>query len=404
MHIVLANQWFPPESGWGGVAMWNYAMAHAYSQLGHQVTVVASRPSEKVSAVRDVNGIVVRRILIRDVYRLRRLPLVGRYVRPLQQLWYSYQVAHTLHAVHERQPIEVIEFADVNAEGLFYTRPTKTTVVVRCHTPTRVLNQGCLAGEVPYSTKLTELCEQRFIQRAKHLTAPSADMARVIAQEYHVAPTKIQVLPNALAAEAFVSSPRERHDQDLMILYVGRLERVKGIDVLARAILQVAPQLPQVRFVLAGADRPTRERLSVRQLLEKEFEAARLSERIQILGSISHEHMLELYRRADICVVPSLAYESFSYTCAQAMAAGVPVIASRVGGIPETVGEDGGLIVEPGNSQALAEAIMKLARDRVLRQQFGAKGYQRARRNYLASEIAPQMLEYFQYAKDAQSR
>ena len=50
MHLVLANQWYPPESGWGGVAMWNYAMADAFRSLGHTVTVITARTSDSIRA------------------------------------------------------------------------------------------------------------------------------------------------------------------------------------------------------------------------------------------------------------------------------------------------------------------------------------------------------------------
>jgi hypothetical protein len=64
MHIVLANQWYPPDSGWGGVAMWNYAMAHAYRDLGHHVTVVSSRRSSE-TPIEDDEWIRVYRLRAR---------------------------------------------------------------------------------------------------------------------------------------------------------------------------------------------------------------------------------------------------------------------------------------------------------------------------------------------------
>lgn len=123
MHLVLANQWYPPESGWGGVGMYNYAVSRAYAELGHQVTVVASRLAENIPAAHHANGVAVCRILVQDNYRLRRLPLLGRYVRPFQQLRYARQVAQMLRALHAAQPLDVVEFAEVNAEGFFFCAP-----------------------------------------------------------------------------------------------------------------------------------------------------------------------------------------------------------------------------------------------------------------------------------------
>ena len=99
------------------------------------------------------------------------------------------------------------------------------------------------------------------------------------------------------------------------------------------------------------------------------------------------------YQQTDIAVVPSLLYESFSYTCAQAMAAGVPVVASRIGGIPETV-DDGinGILVEPENAEALAAAIIKLAKDDVLRKKTGNKGREKAERSFDIRKISLQFI------------
>jgi glycosyltransferase involved in cell wall biosynthesis len=97
-----------------------------------------------------------------------------------------------------------------------------------------------------------------------------------------------------------------------------------------------------------------------------------------------------------MCVVPSILYESFSYTCAQAMAAGRPVVATRIGGIPETV-EDGvtGLLVEPGNAAELAEALIRLALDPVQRARMGQAGRERVARDFNPATVARRMLAVY---------
>src|SRR5262249_43791044 len=115
--------------------------------------------------------------------------------------------------------------------------------------------------------------------------------------------------------------------------------------------------------------------------------------RVAFLGEVEQSTLLEWYTAADIAVVPSLLYESFSYTCAQAMAAGVPVVASRIGGIPETV-DDGvsGLLLEPGDARGLARAILSLARDPQLRESMGQAGRAKAQTKFTAHAIAEAVL------------
>jgi len=99
-------------------------------------------------------------------------------------------------------------------------------------------------------------------------------------------------------------------------------------------------------------------------------------------------------------VVPALQYESFSYTCAQAMAAGKPVIATRVGGMSETV-EDGrtGLIVEPDNADELATAVVALLKDRERRVAMGRAGREKVLREFDPIKVARENLAVYAQAR-----
>jgi glycogen synthase len=397
MHLVLGNQWFPPESGWGGVAMWNYEMARAYRALGVDVTVITSRTSSRIPAFQKADGIRIQRLLVRDVYRWRRLPGVGRYVREAQQLVYAWRVNQCLGALHREQPIDVVEFADVNAEGFFFARHPVTPFVVRCHTPTFVLRRYYSTREMPYDTRLIGWCEKDMIRRAPALTAPSKDIANVISNDCRVPMSRIAVIPNALSLGSFkgLACPLPS-DGPLTVLFVGRLERVKGIAVLAEAIPQVIRESPDTRFVLVGEDVPTPRGASQRGELERQLAEAAVLSNVELAGAVDQATLVEWYRRADVCVVPSLLYESFSYTCAQAMAAGKPVVASRVGGIPETIDDDvNGIIVSPGNADELAAAILRLVRDQTRRHEMGLAGRNKAAREFDPIKVAQRNLEVY---------
>ena len=403
MHIVLANQWYPPESGWGGVGMYNYAVAHTYRELGHCVTIIASRTSPDISALIDDAGISVRRLMVRDTYRWRRLPILGRYVRPVQQLAYTWRVNAALRELHREQPFDIVEFAEVNAEGFFFARNLIAPFVVRCHTPTFVLKRYYEPREMPYDTRIISWCERDLIRRAHALTAPSGDMASVIAHETGVPLEKIVVIPNALCLDQFpISCPlgvQPPTSKNVTILHVGRLERAKGVTILTDAIPKVVRQIPNARFVFIGDDRATVGRMSQRAVLEAQLADAGVRANVEFLGKVDQPTLIEWYRRADICVVPSVLYESFSYTCAQAMAMGKPVVATRIGGIPETV-QDGvsGLIVTPGNSEELAEALIRLTQDTELRLRMGKAGREKAVREFDARVVVLQTLAVYDRA------
>ena len=400
MHIVLANQWFIPEHG-GGVGRYNAEIANAYRILGHEVTVIAKRPSSNVLLSENIRGIQVYRLPVRDSYYLRRIPLLGRYVRPLKQLLYSWRVNQALRQLHEQRPIDVVEFAEINAEGFFYARAPQTPFVVRCHTPTSVLARYYSKAELDFDTAITAWCEKDLIRRATALTTPSRDMARVIAAEYGVPIEQIAVIPNALGFDEDPEPlPKQTRSDAVTILYVGRLERVKGGMVFAAAIPKILAQVPNARILFVGGDRPAAHGRTQRGEIERELEQAGLLSKVEFLGGVDQPVLSETYRRADICVVPSLLYESFSYTCAEGMAAGKPVVASRIGGTSETV-EDGvtGLLVTPGCVDELAEAIIRLACDPTLRDRMGRAGREKVAREFDPVKIAQCNIQVYEQAR-----
>jgi glycosyltransferase involved in cell wall biosynthesis len=358
-------------------------------------------------AFEEQDGIRIHRLLIRDAYRLRRTPLIGYYVRSLQQIGYSWRVSRTIRSLPEYATADVIEFTDVNAEGFFYARRPQKPIVVRCQTPTFVLRRYFAPNEMNFDTSLVSWCERDQIRRAHSLAAPSRDMAITIARACSVSPEQITVISDAF--------PRNGHNLDrskavsdlnrpITILYVGRLERAKGVTVLSEAIPQVIRNSPHVRFRFIGYDRPTVCGKSQRAELESQFAAAGVGANVEFGGPVEQSKLPQIYDEADICVVPSVAYESFSYTCVQAMAAGKPVIATRIGGMPETV-ENGvtGLIVEPGNADELAQAIVRLIRDPELRGNLGRAGREKVLNEYDPLKIARQNIEVYEQAVKAYS-
>jgi len=173
-------------------------------------------------------------------------------------------------------------------------------------------------------------------------------------------------------------------------LHIGRFERVKGIHVLAQAIPRVVSQCPEAHFIFAGAGGKERDEL------ENNLMQYRLSQHVKFVGRVEQEEMPGLYEEADVAVVPSLNYESFSYTVAQAMAFGLPVVASRIGGIPETVGNGGAAILfEPGNVEQLITGLLSVCKDSELRARMGAAGRKHAEVEFSADVVAQRMLGFY---------
>jgi glycosyltransferase involved in cell wall biosynthesis len=175
-----------------------------------------------------------------------------------------------------------------------------------------------------------------------------------------VDPSRVQVAPGVRAERrvAWGVSPGE-----LVVLVLGALERRKGQDVLLAAVEQLGEQARSMRVVFCG-DGSERAALAAR--------AEPLGDRVSFLGFT--EEVAPVLAAADVVVVPS-RNEGLGVAALEAMAAGKPVVASRVGGLTDLlVDGESGLLVPPDDPPALAAALARLAGDAVLRTRLGAAG------------------------------
>lgn len=156
-------------------------------------------------------------------------------------------------------------------------------------------------------------------------------------------------------------------EDEPMILYCGRLVPVKGVERLLKAAKIVLKNIKNAHFVIVG-DGPQRERL------EKMAKELGIEESITFVGLLDYEEIPRYMAAADIYAHPAYS-ESFGKACAEASACAKPVVAFKVGGIPEVIidGETG-LLVENGNTKQYAKALIKLIKNEKMRKTMGEKG------------------------------
>jgi glycosyltransferase involved in cell wall biosynthesis len=163
-----------------------------------------------------------------------------------------------------------------------------------------------------------------------------------------------------------------RPEKEIRFLYVGRMAREKGIDNLAAAFGIVAGMVPGARLQIVG-EGPKREDLI------RAAESLGWRKRLDLFGLMMRWKAREVMHAADVFVLPS-DFESFSYTLLEAMACGLPCIATDAGGNRDLLDpERTGLLVPPGNPQRLAEAMVRLAGNAEMRIAMGAAGAARSR-------------------------
>jgi phosphatidylinositol alpha-mannosyltransferase len=181
------------------------------------------------------------------------------------------------------------------------------------------------------------------------------------------------VIPNGCDVDAFaMAEPREGLPAGRRMLWVGRLDEQKGFPVAVRAFETLGAELPDLIFRVIGDGR---DRSAVSSL----HEATR--SRVSMVGSVAHHDLPSHFAGADVFVAPALGQESFGMVLVEAMAAGVPVVASDIPGYREVVRHDvDGILVPPGDPTALAEAVRRVLADSALATRLREAGRKRAER------------------------
>ena len=175
---------------------------------------------------------------------------------------------------------------------------------------------------------------------------------------------------------------------DVKLAFVARLDHVKGLSVLLEAMAVVREDVPNIHLEVAG-DGPAREQFSERA------EALGLQDHVTFLGYVSQSEVAHLLARTDVYVLPSFA-EGVPVGLMEAQASGLPVVATRVGGISELVEDEAtGFLVAPGDVAGLAGRIAQLALDPDLRKRFGAAGRRRVIAEFSSSTEAQRLAVLF---------
>ena len=181
----------------------------------------------------------------------------------------------------------------------------------------------------------------------------------------------VKILPNGIEVERFSGAePARDVPAGRKLLFVGRLDPRKGLPFAMRAFVKLADRYPDLSLIVVG-DGPQRD--AIREV------PARLRERVQMKGKVSYEALPTYHRASDIFVSPATGAESFGIVLVEAMAAGLPVVASNIPGYRD-VARDGkeSVLVAPSNADALAEGIAHLLDHPAEGARLGANGALRA--------------------------
>jgi phosphatidyl-myo-inositol alpha-mannosyltransferase len=209
-------------------------------------------------------------------------------------------------------------------------------------------------------------------------------------------PGDYEIIPNGVDLEHFnpdVAPFAEYKDGKLNILFVGRLERRKGLVYLLRACRQIKKAIPDTRVIVVGPG------LRLRKKYEAWVKLYGLKD-VVFAGYASYDDLPRYYKTADIFVAPATSRESFGIVLLEAMAVGTPIIASNIEGYASVVADGKeGLLFPAKDSKALADALTRLLSDATLRRQMSARGIAKAQ-DYGWEKVARRVNDYYQKVLD----
>jgi glycosyltransferase involved in cell wall biosynthesis len=384
MKILQVVPFFPPAYAFGGPVKMAYQIARELVRRNHEVTVYTSDAKDlasrmDVSPTSLVDGI--------RVYYFRNAAML---LVKNSKLFVTPQLFSV--AKGEVQNYDVIHLHEYRTFQNFvvahYARKHAVPYVLQTH------------GSLPASLgreKLKYIYDRFFGHRLLRdalrviaLTRTEAKQARQI----FVPNERISIIPNGIDMSEYASLPRKGSfrkkfgfSQKKILLYLGRINRVKGLDVLVEAYAHLVNEMKcdDVVLVIVGPDDGYLNEL--RLLIER----LGIDGKVAIVGPLYDREKLEGYVDADVYVLPS-RYETFPMSLLEAYACGKPVIASKVGDIKDLVINGvTGLLFERGNIGQLADCIQYILNDESRAIEMGLKGKQFVNQNFTIEKVVDEL-------------
>jgi len=214
--------------------------------------------------------------------------------------------------------------------------------------------------------------QKRVARTLSHVLTVSRCAREDISRDFGIPRNRFRIVPNGIDTDRFHPLPGVARDANRIIVTNSADTPLKGLTYLLQAVAQLRRRRP-IRLVVIGQPKPDG---AIARLVRK----MELAPQVTFTGRISQAAFVRQYARARIAVVPSV-YEGFGLPAGEAMACGVPVIATTGGALPEVVG-DAGVLVPPRDAGALSAAIEDLLDNPARAEAIGAKGYARVQAHF----------------------
>jgi glycosyltransferase involved in cell wall biosynthesis len=419
MKIAFVTQHWdevvPPVEG-GSIPILTYQIARRLTRCS-EVVIYAKRGRSQQKVQCDDEGIHYRRMsvtaenwLLKPFKLLDRLPGFCNPKRPLfasslYYLGYALQVAHDLR---KQQP-DIVHIHNFS----------QFVPIIRAFNPEAKI---ALHMHCEWLTQLDPAMIERRLRQADLVIGCSEYITKKVLRCFPQFASRCQTVFNGVDVNQFVSENGHsvsKENDVKRLLFVGRISPEKGVHILLDAFQKVVEHYPQVQLdiigpggnvpfefiVLVSDDEKVSDLASFygRILRRGDYFSylqsrlpSNLASHVNFVGPVPNSHVIDYYRKADVLINPSFS-EAFGMSLVEAMACQVPIVATRVGGMTEVIEQSqAGLLTEPGDATALAQAILRLLIDDNLRKRMGVAGRKEAVTRYSWDQVAKKLLGLYE--------
>ncbi len=389
----------------GGQGVYTYYLSRELQRLGHEVHLIVGPPYPDVPP-----GVVEHRVQNMNFFEfgfpkqdpfkvftpLNLYELAGTRMGMFTEMFsFGFRAYDKLRQLLRDHRFDIIHDNQTLAYGILMMKAFGIPIVATVHHPLPIDRETDIAYMESIHDRIHRFIFYPFImqhvvvRRMERVITVSQSAAEETRNAFKVRREKIRVVYNGIDLDMFRRLDADAKEPARLIVVANSSDRKKGVVYLLRA-LQLLREEMDVKLTIVDRGAPDNEytpALVTRYGLDSS---------VSFTGRLSVEELARHYARAEVSVVPSL-YEGFSIPAAEAMACGVPVVATTAGALPEVV-ENGrsGILVPPRDANALAQAIRRLLKDESLRQAMGAEGRKKVENNFTWEKAARKTLEIYQ--------
>jgi glycosyltransferase involved in cell wall biosynthesis len=395
MRIVYISSEYPPLTGNGGIGTYTKCIAEGMYRRGHDVHVI-SQSRNGGCYVENVNGVTVHRVSPVPFmlpqgwcfYYLRVLLRWLFYHTLVRLSWASAAARELINMNNSQKKIDIVEYPECGAEGLFIKKSPETLTVVRLHTPWYVVRALNTIHEQPGDHLLFKALEIHALKKADLITAPSAAVVSLVLRSQDKSVPFI--VPNPVDTQKGTLRSRKNW------IFTGRVERRKGVHTLLDAYFNVCRTHNPPELVILGAPFGTDSDGILYELkIEQRIKSSVFSKKIVWIKGVAQNEVQNYLQQSAAAFFPSI-WENWSYACLEAMAAGCAIGASDCGGFKEMISNGvNGILIEPGDLQRWSDVMISFIETPESTTKLGDAAAAHIQRNYNVETICIKNEQYF---------